>query len=72
MILIMKNTLILIFIICFGFTYAQGQTAFEYVLQGGEKYEEGDYRGAIRMFDKAIELNYKFAEAYFLRGSVIC
>ena len=35
---------------------------------GVDKYEQGDYQGAIADYTKAIEINPKFALAYFNRG----
>ena len=35
---------------------------------GVDKYEQGDYQGAIADFTKAIEINPQFASAYSIRG----
>jgi len=61
-------TLILI-LICYTTLpiYAQN-SAEEYFISGVEKLASGDYQGAIKEFDKAIEINPKYAEAYFNRG----
>jgi len=40
----------------------------EYFYSGVEKVEAGDYEGAIKEFDKAIEINPKDARAYNGRG----
>ena len=42
--------------------------AIIYFKSGGDKYNLKDYKGAIRDYDKAIELDSKYAEAYFERG----
>ena len=46
------------------------QTAAEYVLKGKSKYAKSDYSGAKLDYNKAIELDPKFAEAYFERGNL--
>ena len=40
-----------------------------YYEQGVEKYKSEDYQGAIADYNKAIELNPKFAYAYYTRGN---
>jgi len=47
--------------------YAQN-SAEEYFISGVEKLASGDYQGAIKEFDRAIEINPKYAEAYIYRG----
>ncbi len=42
--------------------------AEEYYDSGVEKANSGDYQGAIKDYDKAIEINPKDAEAYYNRG----
>jgi len=42
--------------------------AEEYYDSGVEKANSGDYEGAIKDYDKAIEINPKHAEAYYNRG----
>ena len=43
--------------------------AEEYYDSGIEKANSGDYQGAIKDYDKAIEINPKDAEAYYNRGA---
>lgn len=45
------------------------QTAQEYSNKGSEKAKLQDYQGAIADYNKAIEINPKFAEAYSRRGN---
>ena len=61
-------TLILI-LICYTTLpiYAQN-SAEEYYKSGYRKTLDGDYKGAIKEFDKAIEINPKYEEAYLFRG----
>ncbi len=61
-------TLILI-LICYTTLpiYAQN-SAEEYFYSGVKKANSGDYEGAIKEFDKAIEINPKDAKAYYGRG----
>ena len=44
------------------------QTAENYLDKGVDKYNKGDYSGAIQDFNKAIELDPNDAEAYGGRG----
>ena len=37
--------------------------------RGAEKYEQGDYQGAIADFTRAIEINPRYADAYLKRGN---
>jgi len=50
--------------------YAQTLTE-EYFKSGVEKADSGDYQGAIKDFNKAIELNPKYAGVYNNRGVAI-
>jgi len=51
------------------FLIGRGQKkAEEYCLNGMAKFESKDYHGAIKDYNKCIELNPKNAMAYFLRG----
>ena len=45
-----------------------GNTAEEYFKKGNSKTSLRDYKAAIKFYDKAIELNPKFALAYKNRG----
>ena len=49
--------------------YAQN-SAEEYYDSGVEKADSGDYQGAIKDYNKAIEINPNYSEAYFNRGIV--
>ena len=42
--------------------------ATQYFNQGVEKYEAGNYQGAINDFTKVIEINPQYANAYLNRG----
>ena len=48
----------------------EGESADIYMKIGFLKQKEGDLRGAIKSFSKAIEFNPKLAEAYYLRGGI--
>ena len=45
------------------------EAAEKYFKLGKQKYNKKDYQGAIADFDKAIELNPKYARAYYNRGN---
>jgi len=47
--------------------YAQN-SADEYYDSGVEKLDSGDYQGAMKEFDKAVEINPKYVDAYYSRG----
>ncbi len=59
-------TLILLFSLV---TPIYSQTAKSYFETGYEKYNRGDYKGAIQDYTKAIELNPRYALAYHWRGN---
>ncbi len=44
------------------------KTGEEHFYSGVEKANSGDYQGAIEDYNKAIELNPKYAEAFYNRG----
>ena len=45
------------------------EAAEKYFKLGKQKYNKKDYQGAIADFDKAIELNPKYFDAYYNRGN---
>jgi S1-C subfamily serine protease len=47
---------------------ASEPTVDNYVLQGSQKYQSGDFKGAISDYDKAIQLNPNHARYYYNRG----
>ncbi|WP_293128288.1 tetratricopeptide repeat protein [Microcoleus sp. bin38.metabat.b11b12b14.051] len=47
---------------------ATGPKADDFFIQGEDKYQKGDYQGAIAAFDRAIQLNPNYAPAYSNRG----
>jgi len=60
-------TAILLF--CFFFlSCSDNKGAKEYLLSGISKSDSHDYKGAIKDFDKAIEINPEYVEAYINRG----
>ncbi|MDA2919073.1 tetratricopeptide repeat protein [Desulfobacterota bacterium AH_259_B03_O07] len=58
-------TLVLLFSLV---TPIYSQTAQTYIDSGSKKHRQGDYRGAIKDYTKAIEINPKDAEVYYGRG----
>ncbi len=65
--LIKTITTLIIFCI-FITTLAYAKTAEDYLKAGNTKYELKDYKGAIKYYNKAIELNPNNAVAYYNRG----
>ena len=49
-------------------TVATEPKAEDFFIQGNEKYEKGDYQGAVAAFTQAILLNPSDAQAYYNRG----
>jgi tetratricopeptide (TPR) repeat protein len=49
-------------------TVAAEPKAEDFFIQGHEKYEKGDYQGAVAAFTQAIMLNPNDAQAYYNRG----
>ena len=65
----MKKSLLVLLILFIPFL-ALAQTAEDYFDKGVAKYDQGDYKGALQDYNKAIELDPKLADAYGARGIV--
>ncbi|BAT51540.1 Tetratricopeptide TPR_2 repeat protein [Nostoc sp. NIES-3756] len=48
---------------------AKAPKAGDFYIQAGDKYDKGDYQGAIADYTQAISLNPKYTEAYYNRGN---
>ena len=48
---------------------AQAQTIMSLYESGSEKFQKGDYEGAISDYNKAIEINPRDADVYYKRGN---
>ena len=48
--------------------HAYAQTAEDWIVSGNQKYINDDNQGAIADYTKAIEINPKYAMAYYTRG----
>ena len=66
----MKRNLFIFVLIFLPLTQIFSQTADEYNKSGISKLKHHNYIGAMRDFNKAIELNPKLAEAYYNRGRI--
>ena len=67
----MKSThFIILVLITFVFISCNSKTAEEYVFEGIKKSKGNDLKGALKMFDKAIEIKPDYSDAYLGRGSV--
>ncbi|AMA49977.1 tetratricopeptide repeat protein [Flavobacterium covae] len=60
-------TILLLFVICF--SYSQKKSS-DYVWHGWYKAKNGDFKGALVDYNKAIELNSNDATIYYSRASV--
>ena len=49
---------------------AKAESAVFFYNRGIDKYDRGDYYGAIADYTKAIEINPRFADAYYNRGNL--
>lgn len=67
----MKKLLILVLIVL-GRSFLDAQSAMDFFNAGHIKYDSGDYEGAIKEFDKAIQLKPNYAEAFEQRGLAKC
>jgi len=47
---------------------AAGTKTEDFFLRGEDKYQKGDYQGAIVAYTQAIALNPNYAKAYYNRG----
>ncbi|WP_293145067.1 MULTISPECIES: serine protease [unclassified Microcoleus] len=47
---------------------ATGPKADDFFIQGGDKFNKGDYQGAVAAYSQAIQLNPNYAEAYYNRA----
>lgn len=65
----MKHTILWITLLRCFFTF--GQTATEYFESGKQKEEENEFEEAIKEYGKAIEMDPTFAEAYYVRASLL-
>ena len=55
----------------FNETAGQSATARAELRRGMDAFVQGDTTGALRLLDRAIEIDPQFAEAYFQRGQIL-
>ena len=60
--------LIVFLLLINGILPAFGQTAEEYKLKGDEFFQKRDWSEAIKYYDKAIEINPEYGEAWYYKG----
>lgn len=65
----MKKTVLIILTVIL-FQYVYGQSAKEFYVSGISKFKEKDLNGAIKDFNKAIELDSTYAVAYVYRSGI--
>src|SRR6478735_3447981 len=63
----MKTTFTLVLAVLYLSVF--GQTAQEYLQTGIEKHRQQDFKGAIKDYDKAINLDKNLKDAFFNRGT---
>lgn len=66
----MKNSSFYLLLLVLSPIFGFAQSADTYLNKGKEEAFNGQYKSAIRNFDKAIKLNPTLAEAYYQRGHV--
>ncbi|MEY2703118.1 MAG: hypothetical protein RLY43_1756 [Bacteroidota bacterium] len=59
---IQTNLFALTIIICFGLTYCHAQSSSDYHIKGEEKDKKGNFKGAIKLYQKALDLDPKNVE----------
>jgi len=64
----MKNLIYLIFLLLIILSGCNNKSDIEYFKSGNSKYKIKDYNGAIKDFSKAIKINPKYSEAFYMRG----
>ncbi len=64
----MKKIVLTLILLFYFVSPIYSQTAKSYFEIGYEKFKQGDLKGAIQDYTKAIELNPQYAEVYHNRG----